>query len=921
MADYYYLHEKPNVIYTVEAKPPPADTSKATFRANTPAGKTLHSEPALKKSGQGNVIFDLKAKGVKISDSPVCVEFTFEKQNARPPVVKRLVVLALAEPGVRAIAAPAEVKVGETLKVQVESWDARVHERPGAVTLWEEKQPGRIDVEDRKKVRWSLEGKALEVQGEKIGTKLGRAFEGRYATFEAWLGERPDPPGRATAQVAVPYLSIEGPPRVGIGERCLLTARIKPEIEGTFAWSGGKAERAELGALDGPTLDVKGLTRSPDGARDVKVKCAFTSKATGNTYEAEHELSVLELAWIELELFDDVQPRKALAGEPYRIVLPDGEVKEGKLDENGLVRLDGVIPGLCRITLPDWDYEDYTPHRSGWIEVELLDEDGEPLAKEPYRITLPNGEVRTGEVNEDGRVRLDDIPEGMCQVALPEHDQDDFVFANKAWVELEILDQDGLPLAGEVYQVRLPDGTVRYGRVDEDGLARVDEIPEGDCVVMLPNVDQDAFLETTADWIELAFVGEADEPLEGEEFTVILADGSKREGKVGPSGIVRLDGIPPGKCRVLLPAEDAPVPASAGTDWIELEFQDEAGAPLGGEEYELVLPDGSTRTGKVDGSGLVRIEGIPAGPCKVRLPAEDAEAPAPAGTAWIEAAFAAGDDVLAGERWVAVLADGSKREGRLDEKGELRLDRIPEGTCKITLPDLDEDAWDDAPEAPAPAETAWIELELLDAEGAPVGGEKFVVQAGGKKHEGTLDEKGRARVAAAEPGPWTVTFPEIDGDDWDTGAAEPALAASSQWLELELQDAEGEPLSGERFVVAAGETKHEGKLDEQGRARIVGAEPGPWKVTFPEIDQDDWDDAPEKPETKVDPSWIVVELLDEAGEGASFARYVVIANGDRIEGKLDERGRGRVVAAHPGPWKVVFPDVDADDVELAQTLP
>ena len=38
----------------------------------------------------------------------------------------------------------------------------------------------------------------------------------------------------------------------------------------------------------------------------------------------------------------------------------------------------------------------------------------------------------------------------------------------------------------------------------------------------------------------------------------------------------------------------------------------------------------------------------------------------------------------------------SNREGTLDEKGLARVEGIPEGSCKVTFPDLDKDAWEPA---------------------------------------------------------------------------------------------------------------------------------------------------------------------------------------------------------------------------------
>ncbi|HEU0119421.1 MAG TPA: hypothetical protein VFQ91_02775 [Bryobacteraceae bacterium] len=59
--------------------------------------------------------------------------------------------------------------------------------------------------------------------------------------------------------------------------------------------------------------------------------------------------------WVEMELVD-------MAGQPvanmrYICMLPDGEIKEGMLDNKGRVRFDGIDPGNCAFVLPDLDQE------------------------------------------------------------------------------------------------------------------------------------------------------------------------------------------------------------------------------------------------------------------------------------------------------------------------------------------------------------------------------------------------------------------------------------------------------------------------------------------------------------------------------------------------------------------------------------
>jgi hypothetical protein len=57
--------------------------------------------------------------------------------------------------------------------------------------------------------------------------------------------------------------------------------------------------------------------------------------------------------------------------------------------------------------------------RTGWIEVQLVNWTGAPMSGAAYRIALPSGQVKKGELDADGLVRLEQLPEGACEVSFP----------------------------------------------------------------------------------------------------------------------------------------------------------------------------------------------------------------------------------------------------------------------------------------------------------------------------------------------------------------------------------------------------------------------------------------------------------------------------------------------------------------------
>jgi hypothetical protein len=65
-----------------------------------------------------------------------------------------------------------------------------------------------------------------------------------------------------------------------------------------------------------------------------------------------------------------------------------------------------------------------------------------------------------------------------------------------AWIEIHLHDEVGSPVAGEEYRIELPDGSIRRGRLDNDGKARLLAIASGTCVVTFPYLDAASWRKT-----------------------------------------------------------------------------------------------------------------------------------------------------------------------------------------------------------------------------------------------------------------------------------------------------------------------------------------------------------------------------------------------------------------------------------------
>ena len=68
--------------------------------------------------------------------------------------------------------------------------------------------------------------------------------------------------------------------------------------------------------------------------------------------------------------------------------------------------------------------------KKSWIEIELVGEDDKPIVGEKYKLTLPDGTVAEGTLNQKGWVRVEGFEKGDCQITFPSLDQDAWEYVN-----------------------------------------------------------------------------------------------------------------------------------------------------------------------------------------------------------------------------------------------------------------------------------------------------------------------------------------------------------------------------------------------------------------------------------------------------------------------------------------------------------
>jgi type VI secretion system secreted protein VgrG len=123
---------------------------------------------------------------------------------------------------------------------------------------------------------------------------------------------------------------------------------------------GSPAASGTPGSAVAPAAPTEALEADlADPGKMTEVKAEQAAKKAGKYGSAPvkpYKPDERKTSWIEIELVDEED--NPVAGERYRVTLPDGEtVAEGSLDNNGLARIDGIDPGNCRITFPELDEE------------------------------------------------------------------------------------------------------------------------------------------------------------------------------------------------------------------------------------------------------------------------------------------------------------------------------------------------------------------------------------------------------------------------------------------------------------------------------------------------------------------------------------------------------------------------------------
>lgn len=122
----------------------------------------------------------------------------------------------------------------------------------------------------------------------------------------------------------------------------------QPQPAASDAPSAAGGGQSQPAASDAP---------SPSAASGGQLQSAASDAPS---HDPNSEENKTKTQWIEIKLVD--QQGKPVAGEPYRVTLPDGTtVADGTTDAQGMARVENLDPGNCKVTFPNIDKDAWRP--------------------------------------------------------------------------------------------------------------------------------------------------------------------------------------------------------------------------------------------------------------------------------------------------------------------------------------------------------------------------------------------------------------------------------------------------------------------------------------------------------------------------------------------------------------------------------
>jgi len=221
--------------------------------------------------------------------------------------------------------------------------------------------------------------------------------------------------------------------------------------------------------------------------------------------------------WIEYHFVDSAG--NPVTDVPYEYTCVDGHIEKGKFTKDGMVKRGGLPDaGNCTVKIfsvynAKWskesarvgdmlklsaEVEGYQDGTKAIIRIFEQDIKGPDDFITEIETTVNGGKVQADwkyeyheeeeeEWTEEEKKKGYSSPEYYFVVKVGESSARSGLLEYKDWIEIELLDDNDNSIPGEEYILYLPDGSMRKGKMDLNGLKKEKDIPPGYCRIEFPN--------------------------------------------------------------------------------------------------------------------------------------------------------------------------------------------------------------------------------------------------------------------------------------------------------------------------------------------------------------------------------------------------------------------------------------------------
>ncbi len=219
---------------------------------------------------------------------------------------------------------------------------------------------------------------------------------------------------------------------IGRDDHCSVAGKAAYSVDGTYSLKTGGAAGYQYGGNVG--ISVAGnLSIDASGSVVISAGSGLTIKVGGNHVTIDPSGVTIVGTMTKINSGgaalsptgpNIVSPLKAAKALLADTAIPGQECFNTQIAAMSAAQLANLAALQAPTHDPNSDKNKMDKPKNAWVEVVLNDDDGKPVAGAAYRITLPDGSVSSGSLDEKGFARVDGIDPGQVKITFPDYDQD-----------------------------------------------------------------------------------------------------------------------------------------------------------------------------------------------------------------------------------------------------------------------------------------------------------------------------------------------------------------------------------------------------------------------------------------------------------------------------------------------------------------